>query len=304
MPKVSVIIPNFNHAAFLKRRIDSVLNQTYRDFEVILLDDCSTDNSVEILNSYKDDPRVSHIVINTENSRSPFRQWNKGFELAQGDYIWIAESDDWCETTLLENLITPLIADSSLVLAFAQSLVVTTEGNIIYRTVHPLLHQKLSGRDFVVSYMFADPVLINAGMVVFSKKALGNIDQDYLNFQSAGDWLFWNSVAIQGNVYVSGKYLNYFTRDKATVSSRAEVSGVDMKEGCRVFSWVQKKLLPSASEIEYALDKRIDIFLEQEKIYSSAQVRDEAFSALTGIAPEARARFYTKKMKRMLKRLI
>jgi hypothetical protein len=152
--------------------------------------------------------------------------------------------------------------------------------------------------------MFADPVLINAGMVVFSKKALGNIDQDYLNFQSAGDWLFWNSVAIQGNVYVSGKYLNYFTRDKATVSSRAEVSGVDMKEGCRVFSWVQKKLLPSASEIEYALDKRIDIFLEQEKIYSSAQVRDEAFSALTGIAPEARARFYTKKMKRMLKRLI
>ncbi len=58
MPKVSVIIPNFNHAPYLKRRIDSVLNQTFQDFEVILLDDCSTDNSVEILNGYNEDMMI------------------------------------------------------------------------------------------------------------------------------------------------------------------------------------------------------------------------------------------------------
>ena len=46
-PLVSVIIPNYNHAPFLKERIDSVLNQTYQNFEVILLDDCSTDNSLK-----------------------------------------------------------------------------------------------------------------------------------------------------------------------------------------------------------------------------------------------------------------
>ena len=58
MPKVSVVVPSYNHARFLRRRIDSVLQQTYQDFELILLDDCSPDNSREILSSYAGDPRV------------------------------------------------------------------------------------------------------------------------------------------------------------------------------------------------------------------------------------------------------
>lgn len=56
-PLISVIIPNFNHAPYLKQRIDSVLSQTYDNLEVILLDDCSRDNSGEILSSYKIIPR-------------------------------------------------------------------------------------------------------------------------------------------------------------------------------------------------------------------------------------------------------
>ena len=95
MPLVTVIIPNYNHAKYLRQRIDTVLNQTYTSFEVIILDDCSTDNSKDIILSYKDNPHISNIVLNSENSGSTFKQWNKGFELAKGDYIWIAESDDY-----------------------------------------------------------------------------------------------------------------------------------------------------------------------------------------------------------------
>lgn len=91
---VSVIIPNYCHARFLNQRIDSVLNQTYSDYEVIILDDCSTDNSREIIESYRNHPKISHIVYNEKNSGSTFIQWEKGFELARGEYIWIAESDD------------------------------------------------------------------------------------------------------------------------------------------------------------------------------------------------------------------
>lgn len=104
-PKVSVIIPNYNHARYLDQRIQSVLNQTYPDFEVIILDDCSTDNSLEVIDKYKDNPKISQIIVNEKNSGSTFKQWDKGFNIARGNIIWIAESDDYCETDMLERLV-------------------------------------------------------------------------------------------------------------------------------------------------------------------------------------------------------
>ena len=64
---VSVIVPNYNHALYLHERIESILLQSYTEFELILLDDCSTDNSQDILNSYRNNPHVSHIVFNEKS---------------------------------------------------------------------------------------------------------------------------------------------------------------------------------------------------------------------------------------------
>lgn len=62
-PLVSVIVPNYNHSAYLMSRIDSILAQDFDNFELILLDDCSTDNSRDILLKYQSDNRVTHIVL-------------------------------------------------------------------------------------------------------------------------------------------------------------------------------------------------------------------------------------------------
>src|ERR1700686_241166 len=104
IPKVSIIIPNYNHARYLRKRMDSVLGQTFQNFELILLDDCSTDESRSILLEYATDPRV-RIDFNEKNSGSTFRQWNKGVRLAHGEYVWIAESDDYADPHLLERLV-------------------------------------------------------------------------------------------------------------------------------------------------------------------------------------------------------
>ena len=106
MYKVSVIIPNYCYAAYLEQRIDSVLSQTYQDFEVIILDDNSPDDGLSRMafEKYRENPHVSHIVYNDENSGSTFKQWDKGISLAEGEYIWIAESDDYCSPLLLESL--------------------------------------------------------------------------------------------------------------------------------------------------------------------------------------------------------
>ena len=61
-PLVSVVVPNYNYARYLDARLSSILNQTFQDFELILLDDASTDNSLEVLDRYKDDPHVSHLL--------------------------------------------------------------------------------------------------------------------------------------------------------------------------------------------------------------------------------------------------
>ena len=92
MQKVSVIMPNYNHAPYLKERMDSILWQDYPDLEVILLDDASTDNSVSILNEYTNHPRVKTLVVNDTNSGNPFLQWQRGLQEATGEYVWIAES--------------------------------------------------------------------------------------------------------------------------------------------------------------------------------------------------------------------
>lgn len=105
---VSVIIPSYNHAKFLVDRIESVLTQSYTLFELIILDDASSDNSREIIESYRHHPLISRIIYSDKNSGSPFCQWQKGISLAKFDWIWIAESDDIALPNFLENAVKEL----------------------------------------------------------------------------------------------------------------------------------------------------------------------------------------------------
>lgn len=301
MPKVSVIIPNYNHAPYLQRRIESVLAQTFTDFEVILLDDCSTDNSAELLLKYKDHPKVSQIVINEKNTGSPFEQWSTGFGLAKGDFIWIAESDDWCEPALLETLVEPMLKDEKIVLSYCQSQVVTPNNEIIYKTQYSALTDLLEGNVFVTTHMFGDPVIINSGMAVFRKKVLDQIDYGFRNFKSAGDWMFWIQVASEGKVFISGKYLNYFTRHIKTVSSKAELTGIDMQEGNNIFRWVKEQMHPSKDELRKALDQRINLYFRQLNMYENLAIAKQSFTGLKNLDKSFWRLYCSKLLRRILK---
>ena len=102
IPAVSVILPNYNHSSFLKKRIDSIINQSFQDFDIIILDDCSTDCSREIIEEYRSNVNITNIVYNEINSGSTFKQWKKGIELAKGKFIWIAESDDYADESFFK----------------------------------------------------------------------------------------------------------------------------------------------------------------------------------------------------------
>ena len=99
-PFFSVIIPSYNRAVLIGKTIDSVLQQTFQDFEIIIIDNKSTDNTTEILRPYLRDERIRLHVQEQNYERS--RSRNKGMELAAGQYLSFLDSDDILDANSLE----------------------------------------------------------------------------------------------------------------------------------------------------------------------------------------------------------
>jgi glycosyltransferase involved in cell wall biosynthesis len=251
MDKVSVIIPNFNHASFLQERIESVLSQTYRNFEVIILDDCSTDNSKQVIESFRHNTNISHIIFNECNGGSPFSQWEKGIKLAKGKYIWIAESDDYCDRNFLEVALKKLEENKAQIFV-AKSIRVDERSKYLdeFEWWYEDLNKERWRNDYVndsidevKNYLSRKCTIVNASAVVFeNRKDLLNYLSQLKSFRSCGDWLFWlmylhNSKSITYSTHTS----NYF-RSHAT-TTRANISFARNFEVLRIYKWVCQNVL-------------------------------------------------------------
>ena len=219
---VSVIVPNFNHHRFLKQRIESILNQTYSDIELIILDDKSTDGSAEFIQSYAGNDKVKSILINNENSGFPIKQWLKGISLAKGEYIWIAESDDYCSTFFLEKVINVIeSSELEIGMVYCQTIDVDENGHKLKDRIHytsnfnPNLWECdfcMNGYEFLSVYLMHKNVIPNASAVVFKKFLLDRVsDLEKLSeMRMAGDWFFWIKISQITNVAFVSDRLNYF----------------------------------------------------------------------------------------------
>ena len=101
MIKVSVIVPIYNAEQYLEKCLDSIVNQTLKDIEIILIDDGSTDSSAEICKTYLTDSRVSYY--HKENAGAVMAR-RDGISFAKGEYIGFVDSDDWVETSMYETM--------------------------------------------------------------------------------------------------------------------------------------------------------------------------------------------------------
>lgn len=224
-PLVSVVIPNYNHKKYLKQRIDSVLSQTFTNFEVILLDDCSTDNSQQLLLSYKDNPHISYISLGTKNSGSPFFQWEKGVRLAKGKYLWIAESDDCASPDFLAATVEQMELHPDAQLCITGSYIIDSNNNPIQ--TNEFDNWEVDGKsylfpsdDYLISRMLGQNTVYNASMVLFRKNGcISNISSRYREMHYCGDWLFWVEQIRKGNIIEIHQKLNYFRKhgDNTTI---------------------------------------------------------------------------------------
>lgn len=230
MPKVSVIVPNYNHAKFLHQRIDSILNQTFQDFEIIILDDASTDTSKEIIEQYRNNTKVSNIVFSEKNSGSPFIQWNKGIEIAQGDYIWIAESDDFAAVDFLSTLVPVLDNNRNIVIAYTETCLVDKEKNILrvlndYTSVLDkkffLSDFKISGYDYINKFLVYMCTIPNASGTLLRKEKVVEIGGANQEIQVCADWMLYFQLLMlpDAAIFFSSKKLNFRTQHETSVTA-------------------------------------------------------------------------------------
>ena len=209
---------------YIRKRLDSILNQDYMNVEVLLLDDASVDGSRDTLIEFSRQHQWP-VHLNTENSGSPFRQWEKGVSMATGEFVWIAESDDYCEPTLLSTLIEILDSDKAITLAYCQSTYIDENNKEIgsAKVWTDSLDEDRWANDYVsdgkreaVEWLSCRNTIPNASAVVFRRSAWPSID-DIKDMRLCGDWIVWGRIARKGKVAFSVEPLNYFRVHAQTV---------------------------------------------------------------------------------------
>lgn len=260
-PQVSVVVPNYNHGRFLHQRLDSVLNQSFRDFELIYLDDASTDDSATVLEDYRRRPEISEIH-NKSNSGSPFRQWNRGVQEAQGEFVWIAESDDFAEPELLRTLVGGLEAHPKCGVAFCRSRVVDEWGS---DTGAPDVPEGAAwdagfvrtGPDVLAESLNRSNTIPNASAVVFRREVFNRVGGAPSDMRYAGDWLLWCRMLEVSDLFYSAEPLNTFRQHGLTQRHSAMISGLWALEGYRVLGHLQSSGAEGGIDIEAGLDDMV-----------------------------------------------
>lgn len=267
-PLVSVILPNYNHAKYLDERIQSILNQTYCNFELIILDDCSPDNgaSKAVIEKYRENSHVSHIVYNEKNSGLTFKQWHKGIGLAQGNLIWIAESDDKCHHQMLEVLVEEFKKNSECALAFSKSLLFNDNDIIEDKDIISTHILHLSGSDFIKKYMSLGNVVQNASSALFRKDVVQKIDQSYVSYKGAGDRLFWILISEYGDVAIVTEQMNYFRQHQDNSTKKYYYSGVNQREDKNIIDYIYVKKYISTLEYKLKSIQYVYLWIYKEKI--------------------------------------
>lgn len=229
-PLVSVIVPNYNHAAYLRQRLDSIYAQTYRNFEVILMDDASSDDSCTILRDYAArHPERTRLLLNTANSGGAFRQWEKGIAAARGALVWIAESDDWCSENLLEALV-PFFDNPAVQLAYVPTVFMDAEGMREVCSMDAYLadlgperwHRPwiMPAPEIVRAGFAIRNIVPNAGSAVFrrSDRLDSAVSGPWRDMRCCGDWVLYLNLIRGGLMAYTPDARNYFRQHRTNTS--------------------------------------------------------------------------------------
>ncbi len=215
VPTLSVTVLNYNYARYLPHCLDSILRQTFSDFELILINDCSTDNSLEVIEPYLADPRVR--LVNHSQNKGYIASLIEGSDLSRGKYLSVISADDYCVSDrAFELLVQPMEADDEVVFAYSAHGQYADDGNHVYlRRPHPesFVRQGFDEyRDIV-----QENYVLHSGVIIRSSAyaAVGGYDP---TARYACDTILWLMLCSRGKVAYSAEELYAYRRHESNMS--------------------------------------------------------------------------------------
>ncbi|MSU54325.1 MAG: glycosyltransferase [Candidatus Staskawiczbacteria bacterium] len=191
-PLVSVIIPTYNRAKYITKALDSVLFQSYQDFEIIIVDDGSTDNTKEILQSYLKDPRVFYIY---QENQKVSRARNNGIAQSRGEYIALLDSDDyWLDGKKLEKQVDFFEKHPDYLLTSGGIIRVAESGKEISKILNPK-------QDEVIRQSMLFSCLFTPSGAMFKKSIFEKIGGFNQTSDLSEDWEFFLEIGKYGKFY-------------------------------------------------------------------------------------------------------
>jgi glycosyltransferase involved in cell wall biosynthesis len=284
VPQITAVVPNYNCAPFLKQRLESIVRQTCPLKEILILDDASSDSSLEIASRFAStSPIPCRLLKNEKNSGSPYIQWQRGLQEAATDLVWIAEADDFSDSRFLEKLL-PHFQDKSVVLAYSQTQTVQQNGDLFpgyfgkplfedeARRTSPALTatDSIDKNRWLKSYCvdgteeiarglgFQNTIPNGSATLVRRIPALEAI-QKAQGFKNVGDWAFYLGLAKKGKVAYEPLPLNFFRRHQSSTTQSNPIQV--LRESLEItLDLIEEGLLP----LNDALDSIHRRFLEYD----------------------------------------
>ncbi|WP_146227857.1 glycoside hydrolase family 99-like domain-containing protein [Rhodobacter viridis] len=240
VPRVSVIVPNYNYGRYIEDRLNTVLAQDFPIYEIIVLDDRSSDDSLDRIRAFAARcDRPIRIVPNETNSGNVFRQWIKGLELAHGDYIWIAEADDLALPDFLTTAMRGFEKPGT-VLSYTDSAQIDENGtplapNYRYYTdkispTHWAQNYCRDGAEEISEVLYLKNTIPNVSGVVMAAKALQAVLAEHRSelesVRFVGDWLVYLWLLEHGGIAFNTASKNIHRRHQNSVT----ISNFDAKQ--------------------------------------------------------------------------
>lgn len=263
---ISVFIPAYNASAFLSRAIESVLAQSFSGFKLLILDDGSTDNTLEVASRYVNHEKVT-LVCNDQNLGMA-ANWNKGISLSCGKYVAKLDADDFYHPDFLSEMVSVLETNPSVGLAFCGVNWITTRGKKSFLPyTEPWVNK---GHDFLQNLLRR--FVTHSATICVRRESYERLGGFCEQMRIHADWEMWTRIATHYDVAYINKTLASMVRHANNCTSQSQH---DTRTPDDLALWLN--LLDKGS-LPYSLDKPSRILLEAAMI---KMVRQLLYRSLT-----------------------